>query len=75
MAEATGLDLLAERISQQLEQRGFCLVFEIELERYWPSGKIEDAEREKEIEAFAKSHGWDAFIFALDSGLRAMFRK
>lgn len=75
MAETTGLEALTERIAQQLEERGFCLVFETELARCWPSENIEDAEREEEIQAFARSHGWEASLFVLDSGLRAIFRK
>jgi hypothetical protein len=35
---------------------------------------VERAEREKEIQFFAKSHGWTAVILTVDSGSRAIFR-
>jgi len=59
-----------------LEEREFCLVFEEELERCWPSEKIKRAQREKQIQTFAKLHGWSAFILNTDSGLtRVMFAR
>jgi hypothetical protein len=67
---------LAKRIEQQLEKREFCVVFEDELERRWPREKLRHAERERQIQAFAESHGWSAFIHDFDSGhTRAIFRQ
>ena len=74
IAEATGMGTLAKRIAEQIRERGFCLVFSAELERCWPSEEIEPTKREKEIEAFAKAHGWNAFILTTESGIRAIFR-
>jgi hypothetical protein len=51
------MDRLAKRIVRDLEERHFCLVLEDELERCWPSEKIEPAEREKQIQTFAELHG------------------
>jgi len=67
------LERLAKHIEQHLKEREFYLVFEDEVERYWPSN-IEKAERERQIQDFAKSRGWNAFIFNTESGgARAMF--
>jgi hypothetical protein len=61
-----------QRIS---EDDHFCVVFEDNLERRWPSEKLERAEREEEIQFFAKSHGWTAAILTADTGIRAIFWK
>jgi hypothetical protein len=69
------VDKLAKDIEGHLKERAFCLVFEDELEHCWPSEKIERAEREDQIQDFAKSRGWSAFILNGDSGpTRAIFR-
>jgi len=55
--QAIGLSFwrdLAKHIDQQLKKREFYLVFEDEIERYWPSN-IEQTERERQIQDFAKS--------------------
>ena len=75
IAQDITVEILASHISGRLRNRGFCVVFEDELERCWPSKKIEPAEREKQIQTFAKSHEWNAFILAVDSGIRAIFQK
>jgi hypothetical protein len=49
------LKILAEHIAQQLEERGFCVVFEHDLERCWPSSGISPAERKRKIQDFAES--------------------
>jgi hypothetical protein len=68
------MDELAKHIEQGLKEREFCLVFEDELERYWPIEKIKRADREKQIQAFAKSKGWIVSILNTDSGaVRAIF--
>jgi hypothetical protein len=65
---------LLNTIERCLKEREFCLVFEDELERCWPSEKIKRAEREKQIQTFAKSHGWTVSILNTDSGVvRAIF--
>ncbi len=65
---------LAKYIEQRLKERAFCVVFEDEIERCWPRKKLERAEREEQIQAFAKSRGWSAFIHDFDSGrTRALF--
>ncbi len=71
------MDELAKHIERTLKEREFCLVFEDELERCWPSQKMDDpSERENQIQAFAKSHGWSASVLNTDSGLvRALFTR
>jgi hypothetical protein len=56
------LKILAEHIAQQLEERGFCVVFEDDLKRCWPSNQMPEAERNREIHRFAESQGWSATI-------------
>jgi hypothetical protein len=69
------MDTLANHIERCIERREFCLVFEEELERCWPSQRIERAEREEQIQTFAELHGWSAFILDTESGVtRAIFR-
>lgn len=48
------MDELAKNIEHTLKKRGFCLVLEDQLERWWPSQKINRADREEQIETFAK---------------------
>jgi hypothetical protein len=68
------LKILAEHIAQQLEKRGFCVVFEHDLERCWPSSGMSQAERERKIRDFAESQGWTAAIQA-GFATRAIFEK
>ena len=58
-----------------MNRRGFCVVFESDLERCWPSEKIEGAERGRKIQAFAESQGWTAVVLAVEFGARAIFCK
>ena len=58
------LKILTEHIARQLKERGFCVVFEHDLERCWPSSETSQAEREKKIRDFAESQGWTAAIQA-----------
>jgi hypothetical protein len=68
------LETLAARIEQGLHERHFCVVFEDEIERCWPMEKLASMERDGQIQAFAKSRGWNAFIHNSDSGAtRAIF--
>jgi hypothetical protein len=67
------MDRLAGRIERDLEERHFCVVFEDEIERCWPKEKLDQMEREQEIQAFAKSRGWNAFIHNSEGFTRAIF--
>lgn len=68
------MDELAKHIERTLKELGFCVVFEDELQCCWPRDKIKPAERERQIHAFAKSHGWIVSILNTDSGvIRALF--
>jgi hypothetical protein len=69
------LKILAQHITQQLNERGFCVVFEHDLERCWPSSGMSQAEREGKIQAFAESQGWTAAILESAFGTRAIFRQ
>ena len=70
------MDELAKHIERTLKERGFCVVFEDELERCWSIEKIKRADREQQIQAFAKSHGWIVSILNTDSGaIRAIFER
>ena len=66
------LKILTEYIAQQLKERGFCVVFEGDLERCWPSSGMSQAERERKIQDFAESQGWTA---AIQAGTRAIFER
>ena len=71
----TALKILADHIGQQLKERGFCLVFEHDLERCWPSSGMSQAERERKIQDFAESQGWTAAILDAGFATRAIFQK
>ena len=66
------MDRLAKRIERDLEERRFCVVFENEIERCWPKEKLDQMEREEEIQTFAESHGWNASIHNSDGLTRAI---
>jgi hypothetical protein len=68
------MDELVKRIDRSLKERGFCVVLEDELERCWPIERTDRGNREKQIQIFAKSHGWIVSILNTDSGvMRAVF--
>ena len=68
------MDELAKYIERSLKERGFCVVFEDELECCWPSEKIDLGDREETIQSFAKSRGWIVSVLNSDSGgMRAIF--
>ena len=70
-----GFEAIAKHIERRLKERAFCVVFEDELERCWPSQKIDRTELEKQIQAFAYLHRWSAAVLDTDSsGIRAIFR-
>ena len=65
---------LAKHIEQQLGEREFCVVFEDELERCWPSQKLKPVDREEQVQTFAEQRGWLVSILNTDSGvMRAIF--
>jgi len=66
---------LAKEVAAKLAKRAFCVVFENDLERCWPSSKMTHAKRKKEIQSFAESQGWTAAILEGGFGTRAVFRK
>ena len=51
------LKTLTKHIATQLEERGFCIVFEDDLERCWPSNQMPQEKRNREIHRFAESEG------------------
>ena len=71
----TALKILTEHITQQLKERGFCVVFEHDLERCWPSSGMSQAERERKIQDFAESQGWTAAILDAGFARRAIFQR
>ena len=66
---------LTKDIAAKLGEGAFCIVFEDDLERCWPSNKMPEAKRRKEIQNFAESHGWTAAILEGAFGTRAIFRR
>jgi hypothetical protein len=66
---------LTKHVAARLEARAFCVVFENDLERLWPSNKITHAKRKKEIQSFAESQGWTAEVLDGGFGTRAIFRE
>ena len=75
LSTITVLKTLAKHVAAHLAERAFCVVFEDDLERCWPSARLKRAVREKEIQSFAGCQGWVAVILTGDSGIRAIFRK
>jgi hypothetical protein len=74
--DSSFLKTLAKDIAAQLEERAFCVVFEDDLNRCWPSNDMEPTTRLREIHCFAESNGWSAAI--VNTGLfgtRAIFRR
>jgi len=69
------MKILAENIAAKLGEEAFCVVFEDDLERCWPSNKMPQARRKKEIQDFAESQGWTAAILEGAFGTRAIFQK
>ena len=67
------MEALAQRIAERLESKKSCTIFESDLDKIWPRAQEIQAQRERQIHAFAKAHGWSATI--LDPGIRVTFRK
>ena len=64
---------LAKHIAARIGERAFCVVFEDDLERCWPSNKMAQTKRKREIQNFAQSHSWTAAILEGAFGTRAIF--
>jgi hypothetical protein len=73
--DSSFLKTLTEHIAAQLDERTFCVVFENDLKRCWPSNPMAEDEGNSEIHRFAKSHGWSATILEGVFGTRAIFQK
>jgi hypothetical protein len=58
--DSSFLITLIEHISAQVVLRGFCLVFDDDLERCFPSNQMSPEERNTEIYRFAECQGWTA---------------
>ena len=72
-SDSSFLITLIDHIEAQLLLRGFCIVFEDDLERCWPSNQMSEAERNSEIQRFAESQRWSAKIVDGGFGTRAIF--
>ena len=66
---------LTKYVAERLGERAFCVVFEDDLERCWPSNEIAQATRQREIQEFAESQGWTATILDAEFGTRVIFSK
>jgi hypothetical protein len=53
---------LAKHVAAELEERAFCVVFENDVERCWPSNKMTHVKQKREIQSFAESQGWIAAV-------------
>jgi hypothetical protein len=67
------LKTLVKHIATQVEERGFCAVFENDLGRCWSLEEIAGPERKRAIEKFAESQRRSAAVRAF--GTRAVFQK
>jgi hypothetical protein len=75
VAHSAALKTLSKCIALQLREREFCVIFDRDLERCWPSSRMARAEREREIQSFAESQGWTAAIGDTGFGTRAVFHR
>jgi hypothetical protein len=73
--DSSFLKALTKHVAAQLEERAFCLVFEDDLKRCWPSTQMPREERNGEIHRFAESQGWTSTILEGVFGTRAIFQK
>lgn len=73
--DSSFLKNLAKHIAAQLEKRPFCVVFEDDLKRCWPSKQMAPPKRNREIQRFAQSHGWSVTLLDGVFGKRAIFQK
>jgi hypothetical protein len=73
--DSSFLKALTNYIATQLDERAFCVVFEDDLKRCWPSTQMLREERNSEIHRFAESQGWSATILEGVFGTRAIFQR
>ena len=73
--DSSFLKTMAEHIAAQLDERTYCVVFEDDLKRCWPSNPMAEDERNSEIHRFAESQGWTAAIVDGPFGTRAIFQR
>ena len=66
---------LVKQVAARLKERGFCVVFENDVERCWPSNKMTHTKRKMEIQSFAESQGWTAAILDGGFGTRAIISR
>jgi hypothetical protein len=69
------LKTLGKHVAARLRERAFCVVFEDDLERGWPSKGMAPEIRERRIQDFAESQGWSAAIVDSGFGTRAVFHR
>jgi hypothetical protein len=67
------LKTLAKHVAVRLRERAFCVVFEDDLERGWPSKGMAPEIRGRTIQDFAESQGWSAAIVDSGFGTKAVF--
>jgi len=73
MSDDVDLEALTKHIRERLGTSKFCIVFENELERVWPTDNALREKRAALIHAYAKEKGWSATVS--DPGMRVTFRK
>ena len=69
------MKILVKQIAAHLERRPFCVVFEDDLKRCWPTSQKSPEERNSEIHRFAESQGWSVTILEGVFGTRAIFQR
>ena len=69
------LETRIKRMAQHLKQRGFCVVFDRDLERCWPSSRMSSARRERKSKKYAESQGCNAAILDAGFGMKAILQK
>jgi muramoyltetrapeptide carboxypeptidase LdcA involved in peptidoglycan recycling len=69
------MKILAKHVAAQLKERTFCVVFENDVERCWPSNKMTHSKRKRKIQSVAESQGWTAAVLEGGFGTRAIFRE
>jgi hypothetical protein len=67
------LKTLAKHVAARLRERAFCVVFEDDLERGWPSKGMAPEIRKRRIQDFAESQGWNAALVDSGFGTRGYF--
>jgi hypothetical protein len=63
---------LTSHITERLEKKSFCIVFENELRDVFPEAREERSKRHQKIADYAAENGWTVKIS--DPGIRAVFK-